>query len=828
MIKRALIGMLGLVLAAGVGAIQAQVPGQRDPAPAAASGEVRGIIVDGQGGEPIAGASVAVHSRADASLVTGAVVREDGAFRIEGLQPGIYYLQVTSIGYTSKTTDDITIAAGSPTANMGPVRMARAPVSAEGIEVTVERPTVMIEPDRNSYVAKDVAPAATTASQILEAVPSVQVDADGKVSLRGNENVAIQINGRPAPVRGDQLNAYLQQLPANVIDRVEVIPTPSARHDPEGMAGIINIVMKQNIDLGMSGGFTLSGATAERYNAGGNLGYQRGPFTLFTTYGFNWDGRSVEGINDRERFDALRHPLSFTEQDISGETSRNGHNLTTTLDYSLGERDVVSSSLTINRRTSSDFSLAAITELDAESAPTDRYDRPRDADNQGLLFDTTLAFKRTFEPRRHELTTELRFNRAKDEDLTLLWRQSPPGETDSPSQLEIESNDVDALTRQLTSQVDYIRMLSPSTKLETGYKGTTRWLEREYLVLKDPLGTGDWVESDLSNAFDFDERVHAAYAVLSHTIGQVDLQAGLRAEHASRDFTLADQAQSYPHDYGSIFPSGIASYALNDASKVKISYSRRIRRPGTQELNPFPVFFDAQNVFIGNPDLNPEYTDAIELGYERSGEWGSFQLSPFYRRTTDVIRFIVNPTDVIDGREVTSVSFENLATGNSWGTDVNASLQFSKRVSGLASFNIFKMVTEGGSESSLSSNAVTWSTRLNGTIQLTPTLTLQAMHLYRAPMEFERGRFSSWKMTSVTLRQKLYGEKASLSLRFTDPFNTMGFRVEAGDDDVFQITERKFDARAVHLTFQYNFGQAPKVRQPRPEPTQEPQAGFPQ
>jgi hypothetical protein len=205
-----------------------------------------------------------------------------------------------------------------------------------------------------------------------------------------------------------------------------------------------------------------------------------------------------------------------------------------------------------------------------------------------------------------------------------------------------------------------------------------------------------------------------------------------------------------------------------------------------------------------------------------------WQLSPFYRRTTDVIRFIVDPDDEVDGREVTSVSFENLETGSSWGTDVNASLKLGSWLNGMASFNVFKMVTEGGSESSLSSNAVTWSTRFNATAQLTPTLSLQGMAFYRAPMEFERGKFSSFKMTSLTLRQKLAGDKASLSLRVVDPFDVMGFRVEAGDDSVTQITERKFDARAVHLTFQYNFGQAPRVRQPRSEPADQPQTGFPQ
>jgi hypothetical protein len=472
--------------------------------------------------------------------------------------------------------------------------------------------------------------------------------------------------------------------------------------------------------------------------------------------------------------------------------------------------------------------LSAYTELDGDGSMLDRFDRPRDEESDGLVLDYTLAFKRTLEARRHELSGELRLNRNSDDDVNLLWRQ-PIGDAQPALRTDIERTETDALTRELTGQVDYIRSLGERTKLESGYKGNSRWLERGYLVLEDELGTGEWIESDLSNAFDFDEQVQAVYGVLSQGVGKFELQAGLRGEHASRDFILADEGQSYPHSYNSLFPSGVVSYSFSDADQAKIAYSRRIRRPNTQELNPFPVFFDTQNAFIGNPELNPEYTDAIELGFTHQADWGMWQLSPFYRRTTDVIRFIVDTDAVIDDREATTVSFENLDSGNSYGTDVNASLQLGEWFNGMASFNIFKMVTEGGSETSLSSNAVTWSTRLNATVDLSPTLSLQGMGMYRAPMEFERGRFSSWKMTTFTLRQKLAGERASLSLRVVDPFDFMGFRVEAEDENIFQITERQFDARSVHLTFQYTFGKAPKVRQPRPDQgAGEPQGGFPQ
>lgn len=815
---------LALYLATTSGLVLAQNPGQPSPGQMpAANGEVRGSVVD-ENNAPVARASIAIRSKRDSALVAGAIATSEGTFNIQGLRPGAYNIRITSIGFGPRIQEFV-IADPSAKANIGAVKLSRVAVALSGVEVTAERATIAIEPDRNAYRAKEIAPAAANASEVLDAVPSVQVDGDGKVSLRGNENVAVQINGRPSPIHGTQLGVFLKGIPANIVERIEVIPNPSAKYDPEGMAGIINIVLKQNTDLGVSAALNAGIAEADRYNASGNMGYQSGPLTTFSSLGFNNDARGIVGINDRERLDALRAPLSITEQDIVGQNGNMGQNFTTNVDYKLNPRDVFSNAISINHRRSTDESVSAYTELNGLRTLLEKYDRPRDALTKSWVFDYTTAFKRTFEPRKHELATEIRFNRTDDNDHTALWKE--PFTSGTVTRLESETDATDALTKQLTAQLDYTRTLTPQTKLETGYKGTGRWLDRDYLVLKDALGTGNWVRSNLSNSFSFDEQVEAAYGVLSQSVGKFDLQGGLRAEYANRNFSLASPSKSYPFSYTSLFPSGVISYKLSDVTNAKISYSRRIRRPGTQELNPFPSFFDVQNVFIGNPNLSPEYTDAIEGGLSRTGALGSIQFSPFYRHTTNVIRVDINTADIVDGREVTSISFKNLASSNSYGTDLNGSLRFGPKFNGFASFNVFKMVTDGGSESSLSSDAVTWSGRVNVTSQITPLTILQGSYFYRAPMNIERGRFGAMQMATFSIRQKINGDKASLSLRAQDPFNTMKFRVNVGNDDIQQLTERRFGVRAVFLTFQYNYGQTPKFRQPKQDQQPESQSGFP-
>src|SRR3954470_5647288 len=343
--KRILFVLLALLLNLAAVSLGAQNPAGPPQAqqPPAAAGEVRGVIVAADSSAAaVPRPAVGVRNKSDGKLVAGGYGAEDGSFRIQGLRPGTYYLRVSGIGFTPLNTPEFTIDPAAPTANVGSIKLARVSVTLQSVQITGEKPTMVIGPDRNTYRAKDVAPAAANASDVLQATPSVEVDGEGKVSLRGNENVAIQINGRPSPIRGPQLAAYLKQIPANIVERIEVVPNPSAKYDPEGMAGIINIVLKANTDLGLSGGMNVNGANIGRFNAGSNIGYQSGPLTLFGSYGFNSDDRGILGLNDRQRFDLAGSPMSFTNQDIDGRSRNGGHNVTNNIDYKLTDKDVLS------------------------------------------------------------------------------------------------------------------------------------------------------------------------------------------------------------------------------------------------------------------------------------------------------------------------------------------------------------------------------------------------------------------------------------------------------------------------------------------------------
>ena len=380
------------------------------------------------------------------------------------------------------------------------------------------------------------------------------------------------------------------------------MPNPSAKYDPEGMAGIINIVLKQNVDLGISAGLTVGAANRDRYNASGNLGYQGGTLTTFSNLGIFNDERDIVGINDRERYDAAKRALLRRRSRTSiGDNGFRGENFSTNVDYKLNKTrraDERASRSTIAAR--STIRATSYSRMNGTGAQTDNYVRPRDNESKGINFDYTIALKRTFEPRKHELGLELRFNRSHDEDATALWREPVPSASASTgTQVERQTEDVDAVTKSLTAQLDYTRPLG-KTKLETGYKGNARWLDRDFLVRRTRSATGSGCRATLSNAFEFDEQVQAALrraepgrsgsrapGGAARRVREPRLRA--RRRRATRTTTRASSR------------AASLSYNLTPSSQVKVSYSRRIRRPGTQELNPFPTFFDVQNVFIGNP-----------------------------------------------------------------------------------------------------------------------------------------------------------------------------------------------------------------------------------
>ncbi|HEV2148717.1 MAG TPA: TonB-dependent receptor [Longimicrobiaceae bacterium] len=810
-----------VLVAAGAGG-EALAQGGRSAAAAtqAASGSIRGVVADSAGGAPVASASVAVMSTADSSLVGGALTAADGAFRVEGLAPGSYYLRISHLSHATTTHGGVSLGPAAPHASVGTVRLAPAALALEGIRVAAEQGAVRMSADRNSYSTRDLpATAGGNVTDVLRSVPAVEVDPDGRVSLRGNQNVAVQINGRAAPVRGDQLAAFLQQLPANLVERVEVVPNPSARYDPEGMAGIVNVVLKSSSDLGLSGGLTLAAGTGGRYNGSGNLGWQRAPLTLFGSYAFLDEARETTGFSNRRNlFDGA--PVRSIGQTARGASLTRSHTLNTSTELKLGPRESLAGTLLVSDRTYENSSVGGRVSRDAGGEPVSRWSDRLVNNSNDLVFDGVLSFKRTAEPRRNELGAELRYNRLDVEmhhGLTLT--PTAPGGAPLQALPERARRSIDGINDDLSFQADLTRMIA-GVRLETGVKAQRRRVTNRYDAERFSYeGTATWQpDPGASFAFGTEETARAAYGVLTRSTGPWEVQGGLRVERTGRSFVGTDDASL---SYTDLFPSGLVAYDLDGERQVKASYSRRIQRPQTFMLNSITFYEDPLNRSRGNPRLRPEHTDAFELGFQQSGSWGSFQLSPFYRRTTGAIRVIRS----IQGDTTTGV-FTNLDRARSYGADATASLR-GERLSGLLGLNAFGHETGGATTvGSVYGSGLGWSARASGNLRVSGRTDVQAFAQYRAPMRVQQGRVGAFATTSFSVRHRLRGDRAVLTLRLTDPFDTMKNRrtTDASAEELPYVleSERSFGARAATLGFTYTFGQAPKLRAPRP---QEPQAG---
>lgn len=809
---RPLLAAFVLFLAALPAAAQTPMPG------GAPGGSIRGRVVDGTSREPLEAATVSLWRLPDSTLATGLLTDEDGTFVFEGLRPGRYYASVSYIGYLARRVN-VAIAPAAPAQNLGDVTLSEDAAQVAEVDVVGERAAVTVEIDRTSYnVADQPTSSGGTATDVLETVPAVEVDSDGNVSLRGSQNVAILINGRPAPVPQQFLAAFLRQIPSDQIERIEVIPNPSARYDPDGLAGMLNIVLKQGQRQQgtLSGGVQMGTNTNGEHNGSVNLNVTEGKWSAYGSVGLRRDRRLFEGVTYRETGSGASQVV--LNQDDTGEFANLGGVVNTTVEYAFTPRRTltfqgVGSLRDGNRDNLNEY----LNTIGTSGAFLNAFDRTTDGSGRGLNADATLTYRSIVVPSRHEFTAEARFGLNRDRDESTIRNDSlDAGGTifDTFNQTSRDEN----TRRDIVGQADYVRpIFGDQGKVEVGVKGTLRTLDTEQAATI-PVGG---VLTPRSDAFTFDENVAAAYLTLGRSFGKISAQAGVRAEQAWTTFASGTTGTPSDNDYLSFFPSAFLTYAPTIANTFRASYSRRIDRPNAWQLNPVARIDDPLSRQVGNPALRPAYTDAFELGYTHLANIGSVSLSPFYRRTTDAFERVtaIDPANP----QVTNITFANLATNETMGADANAQLRYGQMASLGVNASLYRYVSSGSVAGQAASvDAVSWNTRLNASVTPRTGTTLSGFLFYNPPRQTTQGRFGGFSRMDVSLRQTLVKDKAFLTVRVGDPFKMMRFTSETTGPDYYFEFERRPNSRQVGVNLQWNFGQAPR-RQQAPRRTDAPQ-----
>lgn len=791
-------------------------------------GIIRGTIVDA-GDESVPGSAVAVWNAADSTLVTGVISKPDGSFVVESLPDGSFYVVISALGFEPMVRSGIELGSGTSTIDLGRLALTvDSDFDSEEVTIAEDRPDVELRSDRTVFnVENQPATAGGNVIDILKNIPQVEVDLNDRVSLRGSQNVAVHINDRPVPLSGEALSAYLKGLPADMIASVEVVPNPSAKYDPDGMAGIINIVFKKKQPAGgVSGSLAVSGSTNNSYDATGSLNYAAGRFGLFSSYSFQYEERWSDATQYLQNH--LTDPDTELDLNTTSKGITRGHVLNATLDYQLDEASRHALTLT----TLGTIRNGQITEnndyfyRDNEAAFRQSSLRRSYGTDDWLDADVALAYRYTLVPGRHELTAEARYT-SNDVETGRDYHERPANADGTPqdSIFGRQANDIGTYNRGVVGQLDYVRPIGEKGRLEAGYKSELSTIENSFYSESFDPSAGEYnPDLNLNNEFIYDVDIHSIYTTYGHTFGPVDAQIGLRAEQALTNFRLVTTDVDYENNYFSLFPSASALWTVNDALRLQGSYSKRINRPRTWALNPFGGFEDRLNLQRGNPYLQPEYVHSFEMNLGWYKQWGSLSISPYYRRKTDLIERWMT----IDTNGVTTTRFENFESTDLFGSEITGTYRIRDRFSGYVNLSIYQFDLDGSNvESELANKSLGMSVHGSGTVTVLKGLDVQGTFYYRAPMNIVRGGLTPQYQAGLAVRKSLFDDRASLSLNVNDIFGTMGFGFHRDDPRYYTEVDWRWASQHARLAFSWNFGQRTQGPQRRRRQSGDGETGAP-
>ncbi len=778
-------------------------------------GKVEGTVVDSDTENPLMYASVVLFNHNDSTMVSGAIADEYGRFSITEVPPGVFYLSISFVGYPTQEVNSIKITFREREYDAGLIKVqASASLLSE---VTIEAAKELMETGldkRVINVGQELTAIGGTGLEIMQNIPSVAVDFEGNVSLRGSTNVTILIDGRPSTLTGLSGSEALEQIPAEMIENVEIITNPSVRYDPEGTSGIINVVLKKEKRPGYNGMASISASTNKRYSASVNLNYKINKVNLFANY--NNRLFSMEGFGNSLRTSFLPNTdTTFLMQDMDYIGDMTSHNAQLGFDYEINDKNTLTFS---TRYTYWDRMFDNNTYYNLYSNESDisnLFLRDNELNMLHNAMSYALNYKKTFDKKHRELVTDIVFNNRvmnRQEDFVQQYFENNfDSPSDSPD--DLEKTNMDGNNWMLSLQTDYIHPLGEDTKLETGVKGYLRQLDTDFNFENYDRPSGEWLNNEsFSNRFIYREQVYAAYGIYSTMLGLYSVQAGLRLEGAIVDADQVTLNEQFTKEYFSYFPSLHIRRNFENNHSLQISYSKRINRPHNRNINPFVRYNSEYDISYGNPNLDPEYIHSFELGYTKYWETTTLNPSIFYRNTQGMItRF-----RTLNENGVTETTYENLNQGMAYGVELVASQTIAKwwKVNGTVSY--FRRIVEGaGAQMDIENDSYSYSARLVNNFNLPKGWNIQLNGYYRSPIIMLQGEMKEMYSADIGVRKNLLNNKATITLRVSDIFDTQKFEMYNYGDNFTMEFDRKRNSRMVYLGFSYRINEYDRRRDQR-------------
>lgn len=796
------------------GVVFGQHPGGM-PGGAQVQKTIKGTLVDSITGNAISYASVAVYRMRDTSLAGGTITDDKGNFQVVGLSFGRYFLRITFVGYRPIEKSSIIITPQSPDViDIGKVQIALhsgvlPEVVIEGtkpyIEMNLEKKVVNVEQDINVTGG--------TALDVLQTIPSVSVDMDGNVSYRGSQNVTILIDGRPAHFAGSR-KAMLEQIPANMIQSVELISNPSAKYDPEGTAGIINIVLKQRKTQKFSSQLNANVNSLLGYSVGGMVSFGKGKTNVLLGADHRYDIRYGSGKS--ERFNYLSEPY-YILQKINSKAFSTGNSFRFNFDYFPAAGLTIGLSSNLNVWNSDDSSQIKVEEKDSELLYRRNYININDNAHEHYMLQFALNVLKKFSTPGNQLQMDVNYSSGHFDGLNHQLRTFYSNDWTAIDSLlrMIEVHSAFSKNSTLVSKLDYSYPFNEKSKVETGLHYTGRMMNNDSKYYKG-LETHESLPYDSlrSNVFEFKELIYASYVIFSHKFEKIAFSGGIRYEHVETEPILKGDTNDYFRSYRSFYPSGSVTYSLSKGKDLQISYSKRVNRPSFHSLSPFVDYSDAPNLRGGNPYLKPEYIHSVELSYMHLLRKGSIMPSIFYKHTIDLIsRYRQNYQDTFS-----LVTYQNLANANTYGIELVFNYVPHKSVRLNGSGNLVRThLNATNLDPDLTQEGFDYGGSFMANINLIKNLDIQLSSFYRSGNIIAQGRRSGMFSVNAGVRYKLLNDKLIASLNVRDIFNTMGFRVRMEDKNFRFSMDRRWESRILTagIIWQINPERMPRERDRR-------------
>ncbi len=764
---------------------------------------IQGKVIDNETKNPMEFAALSLFTSHDTSLVTGTISDIDGIFSLEAL-PGTYLLKTEFISYREKWIDGIQVTAEQKATDLGELLLEPSASMLDEVLVTGEKSQFQLGLDKKIFnVDKDLVTRGGSAADVLDNIPSVSVDIDGNVSLRGSQNVRILVDGRPSGLVGLSDNNALNSLRGDMIERVEVVTNPSARYDAEGMAGIINIVLKKDQQKGFNGSFGATAGYPTNFGGSANVNYRTKNLNFFLNYGMLYNRAPGGGSLYQEYY--YGDTTLYLEQTQDRTRGGLSHNVRLGADYYFNDKNVLTGAFLYRISDEDNESSIIYRDLDRFKQLSSVTLRDETEEEDSPTLEYSVNYKRNFKKQDHVLTASIQYDdNSEVETSNYLEQLLNPDLTPS----EIPDLHQRALNEEgnisWSGQLDYVHPFSKDGRFESGYKASIRDIRTYYLV--EELRDDVWETlEELTNRFLYDEDIHAGYLIFGNKWKQFSYQAGLRAEFSHVITELLETHEVNDRDYLDFFPSAHVGYELKGNNTFQISYSRRVNRPRFHSLNPFFTYSDSRNRYGGNPNLEPEYTTSLELGHIKYWEKASLTSSLYYRHSNNVVERI---RTISEG--ITETKPQNLAERDDYGFEFTFSkdLLTAWKVDG--NLNLFRSITQGGQFGE--ADVYNWSTRVNSRIVFFDKLETQVRLNYRGPQETTQGRNKASFHTDLGMSTDLIQGRGTLTLNVSDVFNTRKHRYVTEGEGFYSEGDFQWRARQATLNFTYRLNQRKEKR----------------